>query len=179
MKPQDGLDRLLTDVLLDDKLAALRASVRADAHSELVRRRRRPQRWILLPAAAAILLAMLKLFVWTSDVDTTPASPVAAQKTWFLETAPLAAHQLVTTPASGTTVSVVRTESHVGLGVSTRPSKVAVMAIPSRPVDHVDDQELLAMFPGAQRGLIEMDEGRKELKFFDPADEARFLARLD
>ncbi|MEW6744761.1 MAG: hypothetical protein AB1486_18565 [Planctomycetota bacterium] len=158
-------ERLLADVLQDEKVIALKARVKERCHEELARRRRlRLLRWFVPAAAAALLLVMVKV-IWRGDGEFVPLQP-RALPAYYVSSVPLSPGQIVTTRV------------HEGLIVTTHTPAVVVTTTEGAAVPRIGDDEMLAFFAGAPVALVTTGKDSKKLVFLDPADEERFMGRF-
>lgn len=162
MSEQDGRDKLLDHVLKDEKLEALRRSVLERSREELARKRRPRLRWWYVPAAAALLLVLIRIFLPLDDAKSIPlpSDPRSGMDAapYLVHTAPLADDQMI------------RSRSFDDLIIETGDCPPALM---------LTDGEMLALFEGVPCGLMQKDEGRKALVFLHPEDEDRFVAKVE
>ena len=186
MKPQDNLKTLLDDVLVDEELDSLRASLRVECHRELARKQAaQRRRWLPLVAAAALLLVMARAFFWTGGPDSLNDLPAYQVKTVSLSLA-----QRVATPSSGAGYVLLQSEMGPGTVVRSRPMTDPEARLHTRPlpeparvatavpVSRINDEELLALCGDAPCGLLTTGEKTKSLFFMHAEDEELYLVEL-
>lgn len=168
MKPNYHHEQLLNDVLLDEKLADLKAKVLGQCLGELKRRHNRSYGVCIVTAAAAILFLALVL-----RRDAAPPKPVDRPSTpdYVVQTVPLSARQIVRTAVSCETV---RTQTNACAVQNT--SIASDLKVQERyKVARLNDTEMLQFFDGASCGIIRPQGGRSRLVFFNPEDAKRYL----
>jgi hypothetical protein len=176
MRKQGELQELLEDVLHDERVESLEASIRLACRAELARKRQPWFRWWLVPAAAAILLIALRLFVFTGSETLAPMR--TDSHSYYVFTAPLDNEQLVTTPSRTAEAYRIRTRSKQDYLVSGHGFVEKVRSSPTDLLEEITDEEMLTLFAGIPCGLIERGDDRKTLIFIHPEDENRFMPGL-
>jgi len=168
MNDKQGMHALLEEVFAGSDTGALRASIRAACSRELALRRRScGRRWIAIAAAAAVLVAALRLFVLTGP------GPLG-EPTFMVSTRPLPTGTIVTTERIEEESYLVRTGAAPG---ETQGALLAAV-VRTRPLDPailLTDRELLAMFGDTPCGLAQAPDGGKRFFFLRPEDEERLF----
>jgi hypothetical protein len=186
MKSPVDYEEMLRDILIDEDLLALRKDLHARCRRELAFRRRRSALRLLLPLAAAVLL-LAGLFFTMGDFPKpdgrNPAEQAGAGDTppWLVRTGPLTEKNTVRTSTANLGSYLVSTppEQRDGLFVTAAAALCVVTTEDAPPIDEITDREMLALFPGVPRALIDRGDRKKTLFFFNAGDRKRFLASLD
>lgn len=191
MTRQDGYEKMLDDVLLDEGLHAFRDSLLNESFGALKDNRRKTTlRWIVPLAAAALLLVVFRAFFLTCQPE--PYSP-SGKKELVAETKPAfymntADYMNRTEPAYEMFIQNISLEDHEWLCRADSPNDVLIDSEPETayliesPGFHdfkITDSEMLALFVGIPCGLAETKGQGKRLIFMNEEDESRIVAKLD
>jgi len=175
MNDKEGMHALLEEVFSDPETEALRVSIRAACSRELeLRRRSRALRWLVGAAAAAVLVAVLRLFVHTGAGPLEEPPRLEESPSYLVATRPLPQGLIVSTKPMEGESFLVRTDATAPM---TQGALLAAV-VRTRPLDPtilLTDGELLAMFGGAPCGLTKAPDGGKRFFFLRPEDEERFF----
>ncbi|MHC4598119.1 MAG: hypothetical protein ACYS47_03855 [Planctomycetota bacterium] len=180
MGRDEDLKSMLDDVLEEGELNTFRRTL-ADRCRRSLERKRSPRFLWVLPAAAAVLLALLLAVKnlpvrppVTADppegtpVDTEIPRP-ALDALRIVRTVPLARDLLVAT-GDAPAVETIRTQS---------ASSITVRSQTDGDVQRVTNAEFLDMLEGVPCGLVRDRDGRMNLVFLRPQDEERFMGGVE
>jgi hypothetical protein len=176
MKQRSELEPLLEDVFLDERVESLKASIRSACMAELSGKRGHRFRWWLVPAAAAVLLVALRVFVILEGEIPAPVQPDTPS--YYVFTRPLDSGRLVTTSSSAVEPHRVHARSDRHFLVSRQEVVDVVRTEPTGRIGTLTDEEMLALFAGIPCALIEKGDNRKALIFIHAEDESRFMPKL-